>query len=509
MSKAGKFLFLFSALFFLGLMAFRFVYGGWHDSMWVPLGLTLVLFFTAAAKERQIIATFLSMRTTQHGMNMGVLILLAFAGAVCINLLAVRYEKKFDWTSDKLNSLSDQSVKAATALKADAEVILLYRNEQAQGENLQRQVRDVIGMYQNATAKIKFSAYNALQRPDLAQKYEFTYGPFAMVVEQGDKRVKIEQPSEEGITRALIKLGHEKKKVIYFVHGHGERELNANDEEGLSGLQQDLSVTYETKPLALYDVKNQVPDDAALVAIIRPTQQFLESEIQGLREYAKRGGGFLLALDPGSRTNIAQFCKTLGVEFKNNYILDLNSQVLGAGPATVMGVEFSKGSEVTRSFGNATYAIFHLASEVKPAPDAPKLIQFDEIIKTGRRTMAINEMKSQIEFRETGPHTVGIVAKGRLSENDKQDFNAIIIGDSDFASNRLIQNNLNRDLILNAVSSLAQDTDLISIRPKAPKGTKLEMTTQGFAGLVLGVLLPIPLLLFLTGGVVWWRRRVA
>jgi ABC-type uncharacterized transport system involved in gliding motility auxiliary subunit len=210
-SKAGKFLFSFAVLFFLGLLGFRYVYGGWQNSMWVPLGLSVALFIAGVFKDWRAIRDFFAMRTTKHGLNVGALIIIALVGLACVNFLAVRYEKKFDWTSEKLNSLSDQSIKAARGLKADTEFTLLYRNDQSQGESVQRAVQDLLSMYQNVAPKLKYSAYNALQHPELAKKFEYTTGSYAFFVAQGETHVRIDQPTEEGVTRALLKLGHEKK----------------------------------------------------------------------------------------------------------------------------------------------------------------------------------------------------------------------------------------------------------------------------------------------------------
>jgi ABC-type uncharacterized transport system involved in gliding motility auxiliary subunit len=513
MSKAGKFLFLFSVLFFMGLCVFRLIYGGWHDAMWVPFTLSLVLFFVGFIKEYRAIMAFFTMRTTKHGMNMFTLILMVLVGLTCVNVLAVHYEKTFDWTSEKLNSLSDQSIKAAKSLKQETQLLLLYRDEQKQGENVQRGVRDLANMYLNQNAMIKFSAYNALQRPDLAEQYEYKTGPFAFYAIQGAQKVQIDQPTEEGVTHALMKFGRDHKKIIYFVMGHGERDLNAKDEDGLSDLKDDLLISYEVKPLILYQSGNKIPDDADEVAIVRPQQQYLETELQALRDYAKGGGHLFIALDPGLKQNLAQLTKTLGVEFDNDFILDLRSQVIKSGPATVLGSVFSKTNDITKAFDNGMYAIFFTASSVKRAPDAPSSIQFDDIVQTDQRTMAIAELKDQVTYKPNGPHTLGVWATGRLSGQTEatqpKPFSAVVFGDSDFISNRIFHDNLNRDLSLNAFSSLANDKDLVSIRAKEPKATKLEMTTQGFMILLLGFLLPLPLAMFLTGGVAWWRRRVA
>ena len=83
--------------------------------MFGPLGIAVFFFGLAVFKDARFYLEFLTMRTTKHGMNMGALILMAVVALVSINFLAVRYEKKFDWTSERLNSLSDQSLKAFKA----------------------------------------------------------------------------------------------------------------------------------------------------------------------------------------------------------------------------------------------------------------------------------------------------------------------------------------------------------------------------------------------------------
>lgn len=514
MSKASKFLLIFSVLFFIVLLVARILLGGWHDAMWAPFGISIALFIAALFKDRQIIAAFLTMRTTKHGMNMGVLILLALIGVVCINFLAVRYEKTFDWTSEKLNSLSDQSVKAAEGLKQETQIVLLYRQEQEQGENVERTVRTLVSMYSNVSKNIKFIAYNALQRPDLAQKYEFNRGPFAVFAVQGERKVRIDQPTEEEVTKALIKLGRESKKVVYFTTGHGERAMDNREPEGMSILKSDLEIIYDVKPLTLYESENKIPDDADLVAIVGPQQQFLETELKALRDYARNGGRLFIALDPGMRHNLAQVTKSLGVEFANNYILDLRSQVVGGGPSVVLGTQFALDNEVTKAFDANQFTIFNLASSVRKAPDADAGIEVDQLVNTDARTMGIDEIREQVRFAPNGPHTLGVAASGKMAsapnqvDGESKEFSAVIFGDSDFLTNSLIGNNLNRDLVLNAFASLSEDKDLISIRPKSPKGMKLEISENGFYGLVGGWAL-ISIALFFGGGFFWWRRRSA
>ena len=60
----------------------------------------------------------------------------------------------------------------------------------------------------------------------------------------------------------------------------------------------------------------------------------------------------------------------------------------------------------------------------------------------------------------------------------KPESRLVVIGDSDFASNRWLGIAGNRDLFLNAVNWLAQQENLISIRPKDPEDRRITLTAD-------------------------------
>jgi hypothetical protein len=83
----------------------------------------------------------------------------------------------------------------------------------------------------------------------------------------------------------------------------------------------------------------------------------------------------------------------------------------------------------------------------------------------------------------------------------------VVFGDVDFASNGFISVSGNRDLILNAVSWLAEREELIGIRPRETESTPLMLTAQAARSIFFLTVLVLPGTVLLLGIGIWLRRR--
>ena len=83
----------------------------------------------------------------------------------------------------------------------------------------------------------------------------------------------------------------------------------------------------------------------------------------------------------------------------------------------------------------------------------------------------------------------------------------VALGDADFATNQLLAFQGNQDFLLNVVAWLAQDKDLISIRPKEPDDQRMYLTRQQQQNVSWLALIVLPGLFVVLGIASWWRRR--
>jgi ABC-type uncharacterized transport system involved in gliding motility auxiliary subunit len=83
----------------------------------------------------------------------------------------------------------------------------------------------------------------------------------------------------------------------------------------------------------------------------------------------------------------------------------------------------------------------------------------------------------------------------------------VVVGDSDFASNRALGLQGNRELFLNMANWLAQQEDLIAIRPRSPEDRPITMTADQSSSVFWFTMGIVPGLLFANAVRVYWRKR--
>lgn len=482
---------------------------------WLPLAVAGVLLALEIAIDRVLYFQFFSMRTTKHGMNMGVMILLVIGILIGINFIAIRQNKKWDVSAEKINSLSEQTVKLLKGLTDDLEVIGFFKEDSQEEEQSKISLRQVVDMLDDESPRVKYQTVNPIKEPGLTKELNVTGTP-SIVLRYKGKTTTINGLSEEALANAIIMVSRERNKVIYHLTGHGE--LNFDDEkEGSGGALLKRALTdssYEVRPLRLMDTP-EIPADAEVVLILGPRQPFFEPELKAIEDYAKRGGNLLVAVDPGTAQNLTGMLKKMGVIFENNYIIDQVGQMIGSSAAVAIGLQYSATSEITKRFTKEDFTAFELSSSLTKDSSAPADYRYEELVQSSPASFAKSQISKEVKLDaktdKKGPLVVAISAKGTLPGAEAgKIFSLIAFGDSDFVSNRLIAGvPTNRDLVLNSVSFLAKDDDLVSIKPKQLATTNLNMNEQQARLVTFGLYFPLPLFAFALAVFFWLKRRGA
>jgi ABC-type uncharacterized transport system involved in gliding motility auxiliary subunit len=274
------------------------------------------------------------------------------------------------------------------------------------------------------------------------------------------------------------------------------------------------------------------------LVIAGPTKDFFPIELEAVDKYIRNGGNVFFLLDPPPAIGLKDFMSKYGVEVGKNMLVDKLSRLFGGDYFMPVITQYTI-HPITDNFKVASF--LPLARSISPAGSPPENMNVISLAKTNEGSWAETDLESQeVRFDEgkdvKGPVSIAVVVEARFkpetetaeeeekTKQDKKEKEAeaqktekdkeketvgklVVLGNSDLANNTYLNLSGNRDLFLNIVSYLAEEEDLISIRPKSKKQHTISLTEDQM-GLVfyLSVII-IPLLALTTGIVVWAKRR--
>ena len=466
----------------------------------------------------------LGRRQLKYGSNTLVLVLVVLGILGAANYLAARHTKRFDLTKDQRYSLSDQTRKVVAGLADEIKITYFQRTrEMARGQ-------DRLKEYQALSPKLKTEFVDPVQSPAKAQAYDVR-GPWPiLVIERGDKRERVSNDGEQDVTNALIKVTREGKKTVCLLKGEGERSGEESGERGFSGAKSSLTKSlYEVKNVFLLREKT-VPKDCTVLVVGGPEKDPLPETTAAIRDWVGAGGKALVMVEAElkeSYPNLVALLKEWNLEAGKDVVVDVSGmgQLFGFSELAPLAIEYPWHA-ITKDFKLPT--LYGGARSIEAGKGTVEGVSAQNLVQTGEQSWAESDLglKGPIKFDEgkdrKGPIALAAVAtvKGKAptptpspapspapEETKTPEGRVVAIGDADFASNALLGFQGNQDFFLNLVAWLAEDADMISIRPKEPENQAMFLSrgvTQNVAWLAL-VLLPGS---FVIAGIVsWWRRR--
>jgi len=463
-----------------------------------------VLLVGGAAVGYKGILSFFSKRSSQLGTNTTILSLAVLAILIILNFVGYQNHKRFDLTTEKLYTLSDQSKQIVAGLKQDVTVVRFAKTPDAR-------FTDLMAEYRNAGSHFKAETVDPQEKPDVARDYGATkMGD--VIVASGPRKETVESSpeggvSEQDITAAILKVTSEKQKTVCYVTGHGEKSPMDDQGTGYSQADQGLKKEgYATKSVNLVQ-ENGVPADCDVLVIAGPTRAYFPAETAMVQKYLDADGKALVEVDPETDPKLDAALQPWNIDLGKNVVIDASGmgQLLGAGPGIPLVVDYGD-SPITKDL-TRHMTFFPLARTVGQADKNKTDVLTTDLLKTSPRSFTTPKLEKEVKYDaktdQMGPLTLGISA----TRPDKGKARLVVIGDSDFASNQAIGQASNADLFDNTIDWLAQDENLISIRPKTVTNRQVTLTEGQRAGLQWLDLIFLPGIVLISGVAIWWKRR--
>ncbi len=484
----------------------------------------------AAGQWREIVNYF-RQRNAQYGAVASASVLIVVGLLVAVNYLAARRTLRWDLTENQIYSLSDQTVQLLQGLDAPVRFLVF----DVEGNFPAYRMLDE---YEFESNLVDVEYIDADRNPARAQQYAIdTYG--TIIIEYGDRQERVTANTEQNLTNGLIRALTGAERTVYFLQGHGERDTTNTERDGYAAVTAALNRdNYASQPLVLAQVQ-AVPEDASVVVIAGPTTDLLEPEIAAITQYLDVGGHLLVLLDPpdaaGSTMPLLEsLLADWGITPGNDVVLDVSGmgQLLGTDASVPVAASYPPHA-ITDGFNVLT--AYPMARTMTPVPGGAGGRFAQPVIETSANSWAESNIAQLLETGEVarepetgdlpGPVTIGaaVAAPTPETEVDPVEVNdtdeaanepastsetrLVAIGDSDFAANYALGISGNQDLFVNTINWLAQQEDLIAIRPRQAADTRLTLTTGQLTGLFWLSLLVVPATVFGAGIYSWSRRR--
>ena len=472
----------------------------------------------------------LGRRQVKYGTNAFVLVVVVLAILAGVNWIASRRSWRVDLTKDQRYSLSDQTRKVLGALKDEIRISYFQR------ERDMARSQDRLKEYQALSPKLKVDFVDPVKSPAKAQAYDVR-GPWPiLVVEKGDKRERISSDGEQDVTNALIKITREAKKTVCLIEGEGERAADDTGERGFSGAKSSLTKSlYDVKSVFLLREK-KVPADCTVLILGGPQKDLLPETTAAIRDYVKAGGKALVMVEPELKEaypNVVALLKDWNIEAGKDVVVDVSGmgQLFGFSELAPLAIEYPW-HPITKDFRLPT--LYGGARSVEAGKATIEGVTAQDLVKTSPQSWAESDiaLKGPIKFDEgkdrKGPIALAAVATVRgpaptptpspspaaspaaspaLEPPKAPEGRVVAVGDADFASNALLGFQGNQDFFLNTIAWLAEDADLISIRPKEAENQAMFLSRQAQQNVAWLALAILPGLFVVLGVVTWWRRR--
>jgi ABC-type uncharacterized transport system involved in gliding motility auxiliary subunit len=493
-------------------------------SRWLAWGGLICILVYVLGQWREVARVF-SGRSARLGSISIASVLVVLAILSAINYISSREHKRWDLTIAGQFTLSPQTAKVLSSLDAPLKMTVFARETEF------APFRDRLNGYEYVSKKVSTEYIDPDKKPALARQLQIqSYGTVA--IQYKDRLERVVGSSEQDLTNGIIKVVTGKERTVYFTQGHGEKDTAGSERSGYSGIVSQLTRdNYKVEKLPLAQ-QSEVPADATAVVVAGPKADLLPGEIDALKTYLAKGGKVMLLLDPPEKadapplSNLIALAHDWAIEVGNDVVVDASGvgRLLGTDASVPVAVNYPS-HPIVQDMDLLT--AFPLTRSVTPVSAGVNGRFSQTFVETGAKSWAKKDIAGvlaggQIPVDEAkgdkrGPIAIGAAASAPVSTGTpgekpaegapKLESRLVVLGDSDFAANGALGISGNANLFLNAVSWLAQQENLIAIRPKDAGDQRLTMTANQQLRVLVLALLVIPAVVFGGGIYAWWRRR--
>ena len=527
-------------------------------AVWITLASGVLLTTMGVILDFRGLLMVFSNRQAGMGIIAVIAILLATVILILVNYIASRHTMKFDWTENRLWTISQRVTALLADLDTPVTATVIFDPRPFTGGLDHRNAeycKRLLEQFDEASEKFTFEFIDLEHAPSsrtlALEKFELKPEDLPCVVfQKGDRKEIVSfdaiytlEPSrdvsigfkhgykgEAQFASAILTLQGRTMPKVYFTTGHGEMSIEGQD---LFGIARQLLDNY-IEPKTCPDLSQQpVPDDCAALIIVRPETPFRPQELTRIADYLeKRKGSLYLGVDPNVDVGLNDFLSRYGMILDDDIVVDVSA---GGKRLVVEGLPVP-GHEITRHIQDLGITLAPARSiqilTPPPMPGARMTPTAEPLVVTREQAYGETDIKKLRQtqfvpgqdFKRPGGLVLVAAFEQRQTrspydppapEEEGPHARIIVVGSAKLMLPQPTESGWalpagNVKLFFESIKWLAQVDLLIQLEPldvTERQLDKLEKDPNAPAPLFWILVFALPVALLICGGVVWLFRR--
>ncbi|MCC6952514.1 MAG: Gldg family protein [Deltaproteobacteria bacterium] len=485
----------------------------WPAFLELGIGVALIVSFLFAGGARSLGGTFAGGIARQRLFE-SVYIVLVLAILTIANVIVSRHELfRIDVTEAKVYTLAPESDAILQKLEHPLEMRGFFTGGKVENPRL----RELLDLMVTASPQVTFQMIDPEKQPTLLEEYGISQANtlhLSYLIGDEPREAKVARTlNEESIINAVKKLLRTDARVVYYVFGHGEPDVNTPERSGYTFLRESIEgESIEVRKLSLAST-GAVPSDAAALVAVAPKKPYTEIERAAVDAYLRGGGRAVFLTEPNTPDDLALLVSPLGIEVGRDVVVDelKKMYVPGGGLGVEPLIADYSDHPIVKGFTNAIVLATANSVSIRTTSKDGTLTEFARSSSKSWAERSLEQLFSKAQAARdpgdlAGPVPVAVAFEGS-AQGAYPGTRLAVIGDSDFVSNANIPQLFNRDFFLNALNWVLGEERGISVRARSLRGSKKGLTQEEFSQVLLTAGILFPQAIVLTGILVWWRRR--
>jgi len=433
-------------------------------------------------------------------------------GAAALLVLAAlvvvgdRQRTVLDLTEDRTLTLAPQTEDVLASVDRDIEITLFARPD----DPGRIEAVSLLDRYRRLQRRIDVDVRDPDASPGEAGRLGIDPLVGGVVVRAGERTERVAFPTEGGLTGAIARLLRDEPAQVCLTTGHGERAVDGTAGRGIGRLADLLG--RDGYVVTTVDLLGEpaVPPACTVLLVAGPSGGFSDDADRAVTDWVDADGRLLLLTDPASPAPVLEdLLADLAIRIEPGVVFEGDgSNVVGGDVSAPIVTRYPSASPITRRLAPTFFPLAQ--GVVVDDADDPGLTATELATTSETSYLERNPVAPAFDPGRDlgGPVPVAAAAdRSRVEGVDVRRTRAVVVGDVDFATDDLLGEAGNAQLVRQAVAWLAESEDLVAISPNLPADRPLRLTDARLTYALLVTVGGIPALFLLAGALVWAVRR--